>query len=304
MAIAVSSLYLQKAYTKTNHISPVIEINKIFRQEYALLRENIQRQSRPVIFQSGNSLYLERSNGYSQEATAVGPLYDKLKSISHIPFTAYIMLKPYVDNKIPAETIRNLRNYKNLLLQVNNTLTEHDFSEIQLERQQRIIKNSNNIINKAIKEQTIDNVLLTTFTRQQTGLIKLNLAEVVDGQITTMHKQLNAWRKEIGEEEWQTMKFIVGGSHMARVGSTSLQYFTALRNRKYDGKYQQEEIMHSDFSVIYAESVHKKSAALKLVATHILDEEAGHYFFDDNQRMHRDILADEAEKSIKRLFKL
>ena len=59
---------------------PLKVINKQFRQEYTQLRDSIQQQSKPVIFQRGSSLFLEKSDGTSEKASAVGPLYHELKS--------------------------------------------------------------------------------------------------------------------------------------------------------------------------------------------------------------------------------
>lgn len=281
---------------------PLKVINKQFRQEYAQLRDSIQQQSKPVIFQIGSSLFLEKSDGTSEKASAVGPLYHELKSVSHIPFTLYIILIPYIDQQLPQKIINNLSGYKDLLQAAKESLPHQGFSEEQLARQFSIVQNSEALLSRAIEKKMVKRQTLKDFTRQQASFIKSNLYDVAKSQINTMHEQMQIWEKQLSKDEWDRLRVIISGSHMPRVGNIALQYFSVLKGQPYEGKYQQENILNSDFSVIYTENTFKKQEAIGVMATHLLDEGAGEYFFNDKQRMHRDILADDAEKIIRGLL--
>jgi len=73
------------------------------------------------------------------------------------------------------------------------------------------------------------------------------------------------------------------GSQMPRRGNLDVQYFAHLLGLKGEGP-----------RLTYAEALWEEPAALRLLATRLVDKEVGRMFFDDDQRMFRDLLADAA----------
>ena len=49
----------------------------------------------------------------------------------------------------------------------------------------------------------------------------------------------------------------------------------------YEGRYEEEEIKHSDFRLLLTESVFDPQEMLQVLGMHILDAEVGVYFFGD-----------------------
>jgi hypothetical protein len=107
-------------------------------------------------------------------------------------------------------------------------------------------------------------------------------------------------------EEKQHLRVVVGASHMPRTGNLAMQYFSVILGEPYEGRYQVEgDNRDNSFRLIYGENIFDEESALRLLGTHLIDADIGTYFFNDSQRMHRDLLADATEEIIhkKRLLK-
>jgi hypothetical protein len=95
---------------------------------------------------------------------------------------------------------------------------------------------------------------------------------------------------------------VVGAARMPRVGNLTMQYFSVALGEPYEGRYEQESVKHNDSRLVYGESRFDEQGALKVLATHFLDADIGVHFFDDPDRMHRDLLADATEEIIRKRF--
>jgi hypothetical protein len=143
---------------------------------------------------------------------------------------------------------------------------------------------------------------LRRFTKSQRQDILINVYEAAKDQIDTMDRHMKAWLATMTSAERKRLRVAVGSAHMARVGGLAMQYFSATMGEPYEGRYEEEEIKHSDFRLLLIESVFDPQEILNVLGTHILDAEVGVYFFGDAQRMHRDLLADAAEQIIRKKF--
>jgi hypothetical protein len=117
-----------------------------------------------------------------------------------------------------------------------------------------------------------------------------------------MDRHMKAWLATMTPAERKRLRVAVGSAHMSRVGGLAMQYFSATMGEPYEGRYEEEEIKHSDFRLLLTESVFDPQEMLNVLGTHILDAEVGVYFFGDAQRMHRDLLADAAEQILRKKF--
>jgi len=57
----------------------------------------------------------------------------------------------------------------------------------------------------------------------------------------------------------------------------------------------------NEHRLVYAEGIYEESRALKLVAKHVIDQEAAIAFFDNPRRLQEDILSDGAELVLEKL---
>ncbi|MEM9491844.1 MAG: hypothetical protein AAGC55_22050, partial [Myxococcota bacterium] len=90
-------------------------------------------------------------------------------------------------------------------------------------------------------------------------------------------------------------------AHMPRKGSLTNQYFTALVGDPYEGKFDDETIAEAS-RMFAVENVWDEQGLLNTLGTHLVDGDVGVYFFDDYDRMHRDLLADATQEWIEAEF--
>ncbi len=278
---------------------PLLALNSTFRKAYAGLRNDILAKSSPIIIQIGDKMVLLK-NGTRTESKALSYRFHELKALSHIPLALYVMLVNGTDSKLDEAGLIKIREYRGLLVQARTSVYGRDFRAEQRERQFRIIDRSLNIIDTALLTRSVSKDALQEFTHSQRDDILANSYEAAEDQIFSMQKQFESWLAEMKPEERKRLRVVVGASHMPRVGSLAMQYFSVALGEPYEGRYEVEDDKNSDFRLIYGENMFEEEGALRLLGTHLLDSGAGVYFFNDAQRMHRDLLADAAEEIIRK----
>ena len=278
---------------------PLTPLNAAFRMAYASLRNQVLAQSSPIIIQIGDRMVLLK-NGVRTEAPALSYRYHELKGVAHLPLALYVMLINRADSKLDEDQLNKLREYRALVVNVRSSIDGRNFSPEQRERQFRLIDRSLAFIDTTWLTGMVSKAALRQFTLSQSKDILANAYEAAEDQINTMHKQVQAWLANMTTEERKRFHVVVGASHMPRVGNISMQYFSVALGEPYEGRYEEEEERNSDFRLIYGESMFEDDAALRILATHLVDTDIGVYFFNDSQRMHRDLLSDAAEEIIRK----
>ena len=285
--------------TQLKPSDPLTPLNAAFRTAYADLRNQVLAKSSPVIIQIGDRIVLLK-NGVRTEASALSYRYHELKAVAHHPLALYVMLVSGADAKLDDGQLNKLREYRALVVQVRSSIDGRNFGPEQRERQLRLIDRSLAFIDTTWLTGMVSKAALRQFTLSQSEDILANAYEAAEDQINTMHKQVQAWLANMTTEERKRFHVVVGASHMPRVGNISMQYFSVALGEPYEGRYEEEEERNSDFRLIYGESMFEDDAALRILATHLVDTDIGVYFFNDSQRMHRDLLSDAAEEIIRK----
>jgi hypothetical protein len=280
---------------------PLATMNAAFRTAYAELRSEAIRDSGPVIIQAGETMILIR-NGVRTEAKATTPRYNVLKSVAHVPLALYVMLVHGADSPLDEAALGRLRDYRLLVEKGRDSIATRELTSAQHDRQLRLFDRSLTLIDTTLRDDRVTKADLLQFTRSQKDDILANAYEAADDQITTMDRQFKAWQAEMSAEERKQLRVAVGTAHMARVGSLAMQYFAVALDEPYEGRFEQEQMKDSDFRLLVLESVFDEQGIANAVGTHIIDADIGDSFFGDNQRMHRDLLADPTEEIIAKKF--
>lgn len=278
---------------------PLTPLNAAFRTAYADLRKQVLAQSSPIIIQIGDRLVLFK-NGARTEAPALSYRYHELKAVAHHPLALYVILVSGAGAKLDGNQLNKLREYRALVAQVRPSIDGRNFRPAQRERQLRLIDRSLAFMDTTWLTGMVSKAALLQFTQSQREDILANAYEAAEDQINTMHNQVQSWLAKMTAEERKGLRVVVGASHMPRVGNISMQYFSAALGEPYEGRYEEEEERNSDFRLVYGESMFEDEAALRVLATHLVDTEIGVYFFGDAQRMHRDLLSDAGEEIIRK----
>jgi hypothetical protein len=257
-------------------------LNNDFRAEYTAAKKEALAQEGPVILSEGDKLVFLR-RGAREEAVVKPPIYHELKAVSHIPLALEVMLAAE-PNPLSETRLARLAHYRDLLSAAQGSLTSEGFSPQQVARQKQIVEASRSLLDKVIAAKSVDETELHKFTRGMAPLLWANVNEAAGAEMQRLYAQMPKWCREMSPEEWRTFHVVIIGPHMPREQEVSYQYFARLLGQRREGE-----------RVIYAESLWQERDALDLLATHIVDEQAGAAFFDDPMRMHRDLLGDAAE---------
>jgi len=121
-------------------------------------------------------------------------------------------------------------------------------------------------------------------------MIKENIAGAAASQLDMMHQQVMAWKKELSPEEWKKLRVSVKGAVLARDDNLAMQYFEQLLHLQGEG-----------VRLIYMERYAPTSPMLTLLATRSVDQGISIAFFDNPDRMFRDVLANAAATHIKNM---
>ncbi|HEV3120409.1 MAG TPA: hypothetical protein VGY53_00835 [Isosphaeraceae bacterium] len=258
-----------------------------FRQEYAQARAATLSGMQPIIVVALDNLVLLQGEN-REEVVVIPPLYHHLKAVSHIPLALFTALAPLKLELLGLERIEDLKHLRELIEAVRQAIGECGFSPEDLKRQQEIAGTSLEFLDGVLAARRFSRQGLLKFTRKMGPLVLANARAAVILEIDGCHKQTTAWKQALGPEAWSRLRVVVLGSQMPRKGNVAVQYFA--RCLGTDGESRR---------LVYAEQSSGEQAALNLLATHQLDSEIGVAFFNDPERMERDLLGDAASEYLK-----
>ncbi len=263
---------------------PLIDLNQTFRQAYADCRQKLIERSGPVLLVEGDNLVL-LDHGHRRETKVVPDIYHVLKAISHVPLAIYVMLLPYEDAALSQESLAGLRSYRQRVALAEPALKNRGLSEEALLRQREILQASLRFLDAVLDKKQVSAVELRKFTGDLGKKLLANASDAARAELDALDRQVRLWRASLPADDWQKLQVVVMGSALPRQGNLAIQYFAHLLKEKGEGRH-----------IVYAESLFEESRAINLLGTHLLDTQIGVTFFDDAERMHRDLLADAARE--------
>jgi hypothetical protein len=268
---------------------PLVDLNQDFRDAYARSRRALLDRAGPVILVEGDSLVLLH-HGNRREAKVIPDVYHTLKAVSHVPLAVYVILVPFQDAPLDGECLAGLRDYRKRVVQAEAALQGHGLSEEALQRQRRILATSVRSLDAALAKKRVTALELENFTRGLGRDLLANAADAARAELDALDKQVRAWRATLPAEAWKQLHVVVMGSALPRRGNLATQYFARLLGEKGEGR-----------RIVYAESTFEEARALNLLGTNLLDTRIGSAFFDDAERMHRDLLSDAARMRLEKM---
>jgi len=270
-------------------VDPLVELNQRFRDAYGEARARALEQARPVMVLRGGTATLLRDKG-RVDASVDSAVYHSLKAVAHVPLAMYVMLAP-VEGALEPRTVQTLQEYRRMVSTARASVATRADLAPQRARQEQILRESIDFIDSVIEAGALTRPQLTAFTRRMASLVLANASDAVRAQLDTLHTQVTVWRRELTPEEWDRLRVVIVGPHMAREGEAATQYFSRLLGEPSEGR-----------RIVYAESLWEEAPALDLLGTHLLDANIGQTFFDDTTRMHRDLLSDAARDYVPKLL--
>lgn len=292
-AVLARDPQLEKLSATTGSASIVLapefqKTNDKFRELYAEARSRMIKLSEPTIIVFGDEIVLLDGPNRSSRKF-ISDKYTLLKSVDHISLAVFVCLKLDADRPLLPEKMRQISEFKRLSEKALAALDSCNLDSESLARQKLLINKSLEIIEKVEKQRTISSSQLQAFCREIAKPVMKNADDGVQSQLSIIDSVVREWRDSLSDEKWKRLKVVILGGHMPRQQQSNMQYFSKLFKQKREGD-----------RLIYCEGLSEENDALNLLATHGIDREIAVAYFNDEWRMHRDLLSDSATAYLKK----
>jgi hypothetical protein len=260
---------------------PLATLNAAFRSAYATERSAGVESQGPVVVVSGDELLLYRNNAVTARAVIRPEAFHRSKSVSHVPLALRLLVKGAGGGPLGAERVARLLEIRGAVAAALHGAPEA-FPEGR-EDAVKVLSGSLAFLDGALAAGRVSEAQLQGFGLALKEPLEALAKRAAVLQLEAMARVVPAWRSGLASGEWEALRVVVIGSHMAREGEIAWQYFARLLGDGREGG-----------RLVFAEEKWNPRDALALLATHRVDADLGEAFFGDPGRLHRDLLADAA----------
>ena len=282
---------------RTHNDEQLDKFNQIFLKAYQEKRNKLIETFDPLIITTGGEIILIR-RGQNITFSSTPRLYHNLKTISHVPLTIFVfLLDPSSnDRNLTAAEITFLKAYLAKIHRMKKLINVADFSsdEEVFQRQQSILDASIQYLRFILRSKHLNGVSLQRFCQEAQRLFSKNFALAARSQLDEMHSRIYPWyHNHLNGTERLALRVLIIGPKTAREGFVITQYLEKLLG----GHPLQSK------RILYVENLPEIPVALNILSTWILDQHAAVAFFQDDTRLHRDLMKNNAADYIKELFR-
>lgn len=281
------------------HSGRLGQTNHVFHRAYDSLveamRQRLGSRELPVILMHSDTvvLFYDRQR---EEVVVFPELYHNLKAVSHLPFAVYAALALNGPGGLSEDTLIMLRQQ----LELATSLLEDVGSEAPFlssaENLQRLLKVTIRYISLLLHSPELGRSILDLYASEIVPLLLDNATEAAQRGLDCLHTQIMKWQAQMTPRVWQNLHVVICSGHQARYRETTKQYFQRLLQEPESHAAEQER------RVIYAESAGDEAKAFKLLAVHLVDQQAAEVFFNCATRLQQDVLADATAAYLEKLL--
>jgi|GEM_PF-1609948 len=220
------------------------------------------------------------------------PLYDKMKTIGHIPLGVYCLVHDQTGRPLTDARLAQLSDYRAAIEAASAALdTEEQVAAGILSAPSPVYDKVTAFLNAVIAAKSVSDEVLADFAQSVGPDIGPLLAAAAHAQLDACDAIMTEIRQtRLSEAEWASLRVLVLGPYMARQGQLFLQYYGKLLDTPPQG----------DRRVVYFDG-EDLGEAFDRLGTTMLDAKASHAIFEDHNRLHRDVLADATTDYLQRL---
>lgn len=270
---------------------PLVEMNKVVRENYRASRAVMLARTSPVIVVAFDDAMLMREGREPVTANFTPPLFHRYKEIAHIPFGVHVTLAPYVGR--PSETAWRvpLQRLLDHVVAAEAALGTVGIPEAHMARERRVVADSIAYMRRVLADGTVDAAGLRAYSRRMAPLVLAGADDASALQIDGLHAIVARWRAELSAGEWARLHVLVLGPKAPREGNLAMQYFERVLGKRETGH-----------RLIYSENIFARDAALTQLGGLVMDRTVARDFFTEEMRMDRDLLSDGARKRLDQVF--
>lgn len=288
---AADADHLQIASSTTPKTKALLELDNEFIKVFSATKKEWLANTEPIIVVIGGKAILHRG-GKKEEVTFITPEFDLVKTVDHAMLAIFAILNRRTDRELDDHTTNNLTDLKKAMVKAEPEISTYDLPASTLDRQRMILNKGIAFIDNVLAKKKVSKVELRSFVHSMAPAVLSNGDDAESFELHNLDSQVMKWKNQMTADEWNRLYVVVSDVHMARDQERYMQYFLFLLKEKEEGK-----------RVIFCENGKDEEDCLKLLSSHITEEYASDYFFNDPMRMHRDFLADGATNYLKRHYK-
>jgi hypothetical protein len=268
----------------------LVELNTAFRAHYAEARRAVLARERTVLVIAFDRAVMFR-NGRRIEEAFTPPIYDRVKTVAHVPLALYVLSARWDGDVLQPEAIDALKAYRAKTLSARAGLAGIGLSPASLARQYALVDAVLSEVDRTLSAGRYDGQAVAALCRSLLPAILDNVRDAARAQLDGLDAVTERWRAQIGEDDWRRAKVVVLGVRQARADNLQYSYF-----RRALGPNAENQ------RLFYAEGLFTEQLGLDLLGTILLDRGVSMAFFGNESRMERDLLGDAAATYLDEMF--
>jgi hypothetical protein len=213
--------------------------------------------------------------------------YEILKEISHLSLSIISQFGNRCGKSLSDEQVADFRLLLSQMYGSFETVYTSPLIPNELKGDQIVfINESIKVVENLLDKLKFDCDLMKNYVRNVRPILDKNMYAASLSQLTNLHDLVRSWIDKYPQVDWKSIYILQCSAHMPREKNILAQYFQKLMGIEYEGE-----------QFVYAETG-DETACRNLLKTHITDRTLGVNLFNEPMRMHRDLLADAAEKIV------
>ncbi|CAF1434471.1 unnamed protein product [Adineta ricciae] len=276
--------------SEQKHLTPLEELNEEFKRQYKQTWMNFWDstiENNSVIVEKFSTITLFHKGDEYPGEKSIPPVYHDLKGIAHIPLTIYLLIKnsSYLTDDSLDKYWKGLNT-----LEIPNSL-----QPAEKESAIRIITASKVLLGEEMNQKGSLNLQkVKDFCRSLTGDLDVLLDAAAIVHVKNLHTIIQSWIKDHNfDPRDPSVKVLLIGPRSNRRNNLQTTYFQGLLDDPQGRRIVYTEELFADVP-----------KAKSIFSRWFVDEEISDYFYNDQDRMHRELLMNErVQKQINDLVK-
>jgi len=277
----------------------ITDLNQAFHESYNNLIhrtfEKLGKETTPVIIMAHEEVMLFYK-GEQETINVIPELYHQLKGIGHVSFGVYVTLADNGYGELREDIRENLEQQKYLIERGLSYLDVKPLPMKYMSTHRKMLETALEIIEETLTDGIVVEEKVLEYGQKSAPWYLEGAGIGARLEIDQLHETVMNWRTHMGEENWENIYVVVCAAHQGRYREATLQYFQRLLHEVEGLAAEMED------RVIYAEHVHEPTAAMDLLARHLVDQRASIDLFGSCTRLQRDLMADGAHEYLVELL--
>jgi len=271
------------------------QLDQHFVDIYEVARAKVlerQKHEALIVIQDDDLLFYRTGNALERFSGLMPPLYNKMKTLGHIPLGVFCLLHDHTGNALPKVVLDEVKDYRRRIADADAALdTDEEAKTGILPAPSPIVAKVMAFLDRVITDGAISHDTLHSLTRSVAPGLEPVLAAAAHAQLEACNAIVTHIRDDLlSDAQWTCLHVLVLGPYMAKQGEIFLQYFAELLQTPAEGDKRLVYFAGDDLP-----------QAMDRLGTTMLDAIASQAIFGERQRLHRDVLADATTQYMKQL---